>query len=450
MNDKITDTIIIGAGYSGIGAATKLYENGKDFLVVEARDRIGGRVWSKQLNNGAIIDIGAQWIGPQQLLMWEMVKKHKVDTFETYDEGKNILAWNNKISTYKGTIPKIDPISLVDLGLALNKINQKCKKIPIESPWMVKGAHQLDSISLYSWMEKNLWTKKAKFLFKVGVESVFAVEPAEISMLYALFYAHSGVDFEKLISIKNGAQQTRFVNGSQHLLTQMANPFTEKILLDNPVVAIEQNNNGVIVYTKHSKIMAKKCIITIPPTLLQKIQFIPDLPPNKVQLNQRMPMGTAMKCFGIYKKPFWREKGFSGQVVSNDEHIQVTFDCSPHDESCGIIMAFVEAGNARKFIEKTRAEREAIFFESLSKYFGPEALEPIDYVEKCWSEEIWSGGCYAGNPTPGTLTQFGEYLRKPFGNIHWAGTETATKGNGYMEGALEAGYRAAAEVMGSI
>lgn len=315
---------------------------------------------------------------------------------------------------------------------------------------MVKGAHQLDSISLYSWMEKNLWTKKAKFLFKVGVESVFAVEPAEISMLYALFYAHSGVDFEKLISIKNGAQQTRFVNGSQHLLTQMANPFTEKILLDNPVVAIEQNNNGVIVYTKHSKIMAKKCIIAIPPTLLQKIQFIPDLPPNKVQLNQRMPMGTAMKCFGIYKKPFWREKGFSGQVVSNDEHIQVTFDCSPHDESCGIIMAFVEAGNARKFIEKTRAEREAIFFESLSKYFGPEALEPIDYVEKCWSEEIWSGGCYAGNPTPGTLTQFGEYLRKPFGNIHWAGTETATKGNGYMEGALEAGYRAAAEVMGSI
>ena len=450
MNDKITDTIIIGAGYSGIGAATKLYENGKDFLVVEARDRIGGRVWSKQLNNGAIIDIGAQWIGPQQLLMWEMVKKHKVDTFETYDEGKNILAWNNKISTYKGTIPNIDPISLVDLGLALNKINQKCKKIPIESPWMVKGAHQLDSISLYSWMEKNLWTKKAKFLFKVGVESVFAVEPAEISMLYALFYAHSGVDFEKLISIKNGAQQTRFVNGSQHLLTQMANPFTEKILLDNPVVAIEQNNNGVIVYTKHSKIMAKKCIITIPPTLLQKIQFIPDLPPNKVQLNQRMPMGTAMKCFGIYKKPFWREKGFSGQVVSNDEHIQVTFDCSPHDESCGIIMAFVEAGNARKFIEKTREEREAIFFESLSKYFGPEALEPIDYVEKCWSEEIWSGGCYAGNPTPGTLTQFGEYLRKPFGNIHWAGTETATKGNGYMEGALEAGYRAAAEVMGSI
>ena len=450
MNDKITDTIIIGAGYSGIGAATKLYENGKDFLVVEARDRIGGRVWSKQLNNGAIIDIGAQWIGPQQLLMWEMVKKHKVDTFETYDEGKNILAWNNKISTYKGTIPNIDPISLVDLGLALNKINQKCKKIPIESPWMVKGAHQLDSISLYSWMEKNLWTKKAKFLFKVGVESVFAVEPAEISMLYALFYAHSGVDFEKLISIKNGAQQTRFVNGSQHLLTQMANPFTEKILLDNPVVAIEQNNNGVIVYTKHSKIIGKKCIIAIPPTLLQKIQFIPDLPPNKVQLNQRMPMGTAMKCFGIYKKPFWREKGFSGQVVSNDEHIQVTFDCSPHDESCGIIMAFVEAGNARKFIEKTREEREAIFFESLSKYFGPEALEPIDYVEKCWSEEIWSGGCYAGNPTPGTLTQFGEYLRKPLGNIHWAGTETATKGNGYMEGALEAGYRAAAEVMGSI
>jgi monoamine oxidase len=449
MSEIKTDFIIIGAGYSGIAAASKLFEMGKNFVVVEARDRIGGRVWSRQLDNGAIIDIGAQWIGPDQKLMWEMVKKYNIDTFETYDTGKNILAWNSKLSHYIGTIPKIDPISLIDLGLALNKINRLCKQIPLDNPWLAKNAKALDATSLFTWVEKNMWTEKAKFIFKVGIETVFACNPSEISMLHALFYAHSGEDFERLISIKDGAQQTRFVRGSQHLLEKMAFPFKEKILLDSPVLSIEQNSDGVLVKTSNAQIFASKCIIAIPPTLVQKIKFLPELPPNKIQLNQRMPMGTAMKCFAIYKKPFWRAKGFSGQVVSNHKPVQVTFDCSPKDESCGIILGFIEADNARNFIEKTEAERKAIFFESLAKYFGPEALDSIDYVEKCWSTEEWSGGCYAGNPTMGTLSQFGIYLRKPVGNIYWAGTETAIRGNGYMEGALEAGYRAAKEAMES-
>lgn len=447
MSEIKTDIIVIGAGYSGIGAATKLFENEKDFVVIEARDRIGGRVCSKQLDNGTIIDIGAQWIGPDQKLMWEMVEKYKVETFDTYDTGKNILAWNNKLFHYIGTIPKIDPISLIDLGFALNKINLLCKQIPLENPWLAKNAQELDATSLYTWVEKNMWTKKAKFIFKVGIETVFACNPSEISMLHALFYAHSGEDFERLISIKGGAQQTRFVKGTQHLLEKMAFPFKEKILLDSPVLSIEHHSKGVLVKTANAQIFAAKCIVAIPPTLVQKIKFLPELPPNRIQLNQRMPMGTAMKCFAIYKKPFWRAKGFSGQVVSNNKPVQVTFDCSPKDESCGIILGFIEADNARNFIEKTVAERKTIFFESLAKYFGPEALDSIDYIEKCWSTEEWSGGCYAGNPTMGTLSQFGTYLRKPIGNIYWASTETAIKGNGYMEGALEAGYRAAKEAM---
>lgn len=442
-----TDVVIIGAGYSGIAAATKLQEAGKQFVVVEARDRIGGRVLSQTIDEDIVIDLGAQWIGPDQHLMHKMVKKLNIETFETYDDGKNILSWNNKISTYSGTIPKIDPISLISLGLALNKINNLCKKIPLENPENAENANKLDETTVATWMDKNIWTAKAKFMFKVGVETVFACHPSEISMLHALFYAHSGGDFEKLISIKNGAQQTRFVKGAQHLVTEMAKPFLEKILLNNPVLSIQQAEDEVIVITQNKIIKAKKCIVAIPPTLVEKISFTPNLPANKIQLNQRFPMGTAMKCFGIYEKPFWREKGFSGQIVSNSKPIHVTFDCSPKDGSRGIILAFVEAENARGFIEKTASERKQVFIESLAHYFGSQALNPIQYIDKCWSEEEWSGGCYAGNPTPGTITQFGAYLRKPLQHLHWAGTETAKKGNGYMEGALEAGYRAAKEVI---
>lgn len=447
MESIQTEFLIIGAGYAGIGAATQLQMAGKRFLVVEARDRIGGRVWSKTLPNNTTIDLGAQWIGPDQKLMWEQALKHRVKTFDTYDEGKNILYYNKKMTYYKGTIPKIDPLSLISLGLSLDKINKWCKKIPLDKPWEAPDAKKLDAITVQNWMNQHIRFPKARFLFKVGVETVFACPPSEISMLQALFYAHSGEDFEKLISIQNGAQQTRFEKGSQHLLQCMAQPFQDKILLDNPVNAIEQSEKGVKVYTKKSIITANKVIITVPPALVEKISFLQSLPANRVQLQQRIPMGSAMKSFAVYKNPFWREKGLSGQVVSDLNPVQVTFDCSPADASCGIILSFIEAENERFMITLSEEKRKELVLQRLSQYFGKEALEPDYYLDKSWAEETWSGGCYAGNPTPGTLTSFGEYLRKPCGNIHWAGTETAMKGNGYMEGALESGYRAAKEVL---
>lgn len=442
-----TDVAIIGAGYAGIAAAKLLQANQTDFIVLEARDRIGGRTHSATLASGAQVDLGAQWIGPTQQLIWQWVKETNTETYETYDIGKNILSYKNKTSTYTGTIPKIDPISLLDLGLAIEKINKLCKQIDLEKPWQHPRALEYDSMTFHTWIEKNMYTAKAKHLFHIGVETVFAEEASSLSFLHALFYCRSGENMESLISIKNGAQQTLLLGGTQKLLIKIAQPFQDKIKLNQVVSHIYQSDSGVQIETSDFIVHAKKSILTLPPALLNTIKFSPLLPQRKAQLIQRVPMGAAMKCFVIYKSPFWRKMGYSGQIVSDIHPVRVTFDCTHKDTDLGVLLVFVEGKNARFFLDLTQEERKKQVVSMLVKFFGEDAASYVEYTDKCWTEEEYSRGCYAGNMPPGVLTQFGDELRKPFMHLHFAGTETAYKWNGYMDGAIESGNRATEEVL---
>lgn len=441
------DTIIIGAGFAGIAAAKKLHEAGKSFVILEARDRIGGRTLTQSLDCGATIDLGAQWIGPDQHLVWEWVKSTNTPTYECYDSGNNILSLNQKISQYKGTIPKIDLISLIGLGLAINKFNKLSSQISLDAPWTHPKAKKWDGMTVANWLDKQMLTSKAKTIFAIGVETVFAAEPDEISFLGALFYAHSGKNLDSLLAVTGGAQQTLLVNGAQQLLKDVAQSFESSILLNHPVSKIELNANSITVRTKSGEFSARHCIVTLPPALMNTISFEPMLPQMKAQLYQRMPMGAAMKCFCIYKNPFWRTKGFSGQIVTDDHPVRVTFDCSKSDDSHGILLCFVEGQAARDFIDLPPAERQQQILEGLAKYLGSEALLPIEYIDKCWTEEEFSRGCYAGLMPPGVLSKFKDTIRQPFQNIRFAGTETATQWNGYLDGAIQSGYREADAIL---
>ncbi len=444
-----TDTIIIGAGYAGIAAAKKLYEHRKDFIILEARDRIGGRTYTEQITCGATIDLGAKWIGPTQQHVWDWVKQTDTATFNTYDTGKNMLSYRGKISRYTGVIPKIDPVSLIDLGLAINKINKLSQQILIEQPWTHPKAKEWDAMTLHTWMHKNIMTKKARHLFNIGIQTVFAAEASEVSFLHALFYCRSGDNMDALISIPDGAQQTILEGGTQGLVKKIAQPFLEKIMLNEAVRKIEQNNHGITVTTDDLTVKAGKCILAIPPVLIDRMQFDPVLPQQKAQLYQRMPMGAAMKCFAIYKTPFWRKKGLSGQIVSDEYPVKVTFDVGHKEEDLGKILVFVEGNDARNFIDLPMEERQRMVLEKLVKYFGEEAAQPLQYIDKCWTEEEWTRGCYVGLMAPNTMTQFGRQLRTTFHHIHFAGTETAVRWNGYLDGAIESGYRTANEIIAS-
>jgi monoamine oxidase len=445
-----TGTVIIGAGYAGIAAAKRLHEAGRDFIVLEARDRIGGRTLTETLSSGATVDLGGQWIGPDQHLTWEWVRETGVKTYECYDSGRNILSYRNRISTYKGTIPRIDPLSLLDLGLAIDRLNRLSSQVAVDAPWQHPRAAKFDSMTVQAWMDKKMLTRKAKFLFATGIETVFAAEPSEISMLAALYYARSGKNLDALLAVTGGAQQTLFVHGAQHLVRTVAEPFAGSVRTGQPVRSVRQGTDHITVTTGDLEVRAKDCIVTVPPALIDRIRFDPMLPQMKRQLHQRLPMGAAMKCFCIYERPFWRKKGLSGQIVSDRYPVRVTFDCSKSDDSHGILLVFVEAREAREFIDLPPVARQRMVVDGLTYFLGEEAGRPLQYIDKCWTTEEWSGGCYTAVTPPGVITQFRNTIREPVGNIRFAGTETATEWTGYIDGAIQSGYREADAILGSI
>lgn len=447
---EILDVVVVGAGYSGLTAARTLQRAGKKVLVLEARDRVGGRVHTQHLENGLYIDLGAQWLGPTQDNMYTLLKEYNIPFFTTHQEGKTVLYWDGKRKTYKGLIPPLPIPALLSLDMAIKKINKLSKTIDTKAPWANPNADEWDAMTLQTWINKQISSKKARDLFSLASQAIFAAHPAEVSLLFALFYTRSGRDFDTLMNIDNGAQQDRILGGADLPARKIAEELGANIKLLHLAKEIVQEKDQVIIKGEDFQYISKKVIIAIPPPLLQKINFSPILSPNRKQLLQRMPMGSVWKCYAIYPKPFWREKGLNGVVASDTGFGRVVFDNSPEDGSYGILMSFVLADEAKQFTQLSEAERKGQIIHSFTQYFGEEASNPIQYIDRSWAEEEYSQGCYTAFMPPHVLSTLGPLLRQPEGHIHFAGTETADTWNGYMEGAVLAGEREAQAILKQI
>jgi len=445
---ELLDTIIIGGGFSGIAAARILHKANKKFLLLEARERLGGRTHTKYFPDGKYVDLGGQWIGPTQDRMYELAKEHQVAWYETFNEGKNILDLNQVIRTYTGLIPKMDVASLINVDYLLKKMERLAKQVPLDEPWSTPKAKEWDRISLEEFVRKHSYTGSCYKVVRAGLETVYACEINEVSLLHALFYIRSGTNLNNLLSIQDGAQQHRIKGGMQTLAERIAEPFSGAIHFNSPVKQVVQYEDHVLVEGDHFSHNAKHLIIAIPPVLISDIDFTPALPLSKRQLIQKLPMGIVGKVLGVYEKPFWREKGYSGQVVS-DEHapFQTLFDSSPADSSYGVLLAFCIADRARDFFSKDPEMRRKIALENFTRYFGETAAKPLEYIDHCWADETWSKGCYAAYYPTGAWTNFQDTLSQPTGRIHWAGTETSAVWYGYIEGAVRAGEKAANEIL---
>ncbi len=447
------DVIVIGAGYAGLTTTRDLLRAGKSVLLLEARDRVGGRVWTKRFDDGSYVDLGGAWVGPSQDRLYALAKDMGVDTFKTFDEGKSIQYFRGKVKPYNGLIPPLPIGALLSLDMAIKRLNKLAKTINIEQPWLSPNATQLDAQTLGGWMQKQMGFKTARDFFKIAAEAIWATDPAEISLLHALFYIKSGRDLDTLMNIKNGAQEERFVGGAQTMADRLAASFPDTIQLNTPVKAILQDTETVTVVTDSGQHMARHVVITVPPALVGQIDFQPGLPARRVQLTQRLPMGAVWKCYGIYDRPFWRNKGLNGLAATPDGYVGVTFDNSPKEGSRGILMGYVLGNHARDFATLTEEQRKASALDAFATFFGPEARKPLHYLDHTFMDEPWSRGCYAGIPGPGVWTTLGHgangaaTLREPIGRIHWAGTETSDIWNGYIDGAVRSGERVARELL---
>jgi monoamine oxidase len=445
------DVVIVGAGLAGLTAARETQARGATALVLEARDRVGGRTLNEPIGDGKVVEVGGQWIGPGQDHLAKLARELHVDTFPTHSKGENVMEFHGRLTRYRGTIPRIGPHVLADLAQAQLKIDRLAKKVPLDAPWTAPNARRLDSQTFWSWLRRNVYTAGGRAMFELSIQAVWAAEPADLSLLHVLFYTHSAGGFEPLLATDGGAQQDRFVGGSQLVSIRLAEQLGEEaVRLNAPVRRIEHGAEGVTVHADGLTARARRVIVALPPTLTSRIAYDPPLPGHRDQLTQRMPQGSVIKCMAIYDEPFWRAAGLSGMATSDTGPAKIVFDNSPPDGSPGVLLGFLEGERARVIGRLPAEERRRAILDGLTRLFGPKASKPANFIERSWAEEEWTRGCYGCYMPPGAWTSFGDALRRPIGPIHWAGAETATVWNGYMDGAVRSGERAAAEALASV
>ncbi len=444
-----TDVCVVGAGLAGLSAAERLTNAGQRCVILEARDRVGGRLLNHDLGDGQVVEVGGQWIGPTQDHAIALASRLGLERFPTHETGDYLMELHNRTLRYTGTQPKFGPLESLDLLQLELRIKRLVASVRPHAPWETPRAARLDRETLASWAARTTATRTSRDLISLVSEGVFATQPEDLSLLHFLFYVRAAGALETLEATTGGAQQDRIVGGSQLLALRLAERLDAQLELEQPVRSIARDADGVTVVADGMTVRARHAIVAIPPVLAGRIAWTPAMPPQRDGLTQRMPMGAVIKCMAVYDEPFWRADGLTGQTASTTGPVSITYDNSPPSGRPGVLLAFLEGRAARQLGGASPADRRAAVLACLVRLFGPRAARPDAWIEHDWQREPWTLGCYGGYLQPGGWTAYGPALRAPVDNIHFAGAETAERWCGYMDGAISSGLRAADEVLGA-
>lgn len=440
------DTVVVGAGLAGLTAARALAAAGQDVAVLEARDRVGGRTLTRTVR-GHPVDLGAQWIGPHQHRMLRLVDELGLRTFPTWREGATTVDLGGRIRRYEGAIPRLSPFQLIQLQAVISTVERTARRVPPGDPASAPRARQLDRTAVATWL-RRVPSREVRDLVAAGFRVIFGAEPDEVSLLHTAAYASAAGSFLALAETEGGAQETRIAEGAATTAGLLAEAVP--VTTGAPVTAIEQDDATVTVSVEDGRRWhAEHVVVTAPPPIAGAIRYDPPLPAHLQQLARRYVMGATRKVVAVYDRPFWRDDGWSGEIVSTRGPVSVAFDDSSADGSFAALLAFVVAAPARVWSARPAGERRRAVLDTFARAFGPRARDPLEVIEHDWADEPWTGGCPTANPVLGTLTTLGRWGREPHGRVHWAGTESSDEWTGYMEGALASGERAAARVLTS-
>ncbi len=447
---KEADVCVVGAGLAGLTAARCLSQAGRSVVVLEARDRVGGRVWTKTSRGGVPVDMGGCFVGPHHDRMHALAKEMGVDTFKTFVDGDNVLATGGKVRRYRGDIPRISPVALLSAGQAIARMNAMAKKVPVGAPWDAPKAGEWDALSVRAWLSAaRVPTRLARDLIEATVRACFACELSEVSLLNWLFLARSAGGIESLMNIAGGYQEAQFEGGVGQIPDAMAAELGAAVVLGSPVTAVRQTGDRVEVAGGGGAdaVSARRVILALPRALAAGIRFDPILPADHALLIHQVPAGTEVKMVAIYDSPFWRRDGVSGATVATDDEIEVTLDTCQPRHSEGVVAGYSAGPRARALVALGEQQRREVFVRMLTRRLGPAAASPVEVMEQNWAEEQWTRGCSMGHFPTGVLTQYGRRLREPVGRLHWAGTETASASYGAMDGAVRSGERVCEEIL---
>ena len=440
------DVVVIGAGLAGLTAARELTRQGLDVVVLEGRDRVGGRTKPATLA-GVPIDFGASFVGPTQDAVLKLAADLGCITTPTYSQGANLIRWRGTVRRYHGTIPKLGLLGLLDIGRIQWQFERLGRGVSITEPWAAARAAKLDSLSLGGWLRSIKASAGSRDLMAIMSRVTWGAEPDEVSMLHAVRYVKTSGGLDRMLDVAGGAQQDHFPAGTHEMSARMAAELGDRVRLQATVTRIEWSENAVAVSSSDGVVEGRRAILAMAPAQRLDIDIAPAPPIEYQQLAQRWPLGALTKSYAAYPTPFWRAQGLSGQALSDEGSVFITFDVSPEAGGPGILLGFTDA---RHFDRLDPAQRREQALDCFAALFGEEARRPIDFADQRWGAEDFAPGGPTAAVPPGSWTQFGPLLRRPVGPLHWAGTETADEWTGFMDGAVRSGQRAAAEVAQSL
>ncbi|OIJ15604.1 hypothetical protein BKP35_01020 [Anaerobacillus arseniciselenatis] len=434
------DVVIIGAGLAGLTAALQLNKTNLTFIVVEARTRPGGRIYSHRTSENVTIDLGAQWFSRKHHRVQKLISQFGLHTVSTFRKGKSIYELNGTMN-YQKSAP-VSSMALIDIFQFSRKLNKISRELDERTPWHGPAA-DYDKITMEQLLESKMHTKLGKKYLTQLLEELLCANLYEVSALDVLWCLKTAGG---VTNVRN-SEQMWVREGMGALTDAISNFLKEKIRYDRQVEKIYDENHCSFIYTSNDCWKAKKVIIAIPPNLQTRIHFQPPLPASKAQLNERSGLPSVIKMIFVYKTPFWREFGLNGNALLEDGPLVQTFDSSPEKASRGVLTVLINGTRARNIERLSIEARKREVLVALVRCFGEEAEEPLYIYENNWSEELWTRGGYGVHYAPGIITNFGSALFEPISSIHWAGSETATEWRLYMEGAVQSGERAAKEVI---
>lgn len=458
------DVVVVGAGISGLTAAELLVQRGLDVLVLEARDRVGGRTEGGRFASGTPIELGGQWVGPTQDEVLALAARLGLQTFTVHDDGASLLFADDERREGSDDTFGLGEESAAAFLEVLRLIDTTAAGLDLERPWLSPDAAALDRITAAQWLREHCADDGARDFTDTMLASIFAAESDEYSALHMLFYLGSGGGLHRMMTTIGGAQESRILGGTHQLSEGLARTLGDRVVLGTEVLGVTGWNAAssaegahhaeeageparpVRVHTSAGDHEASAVVVALPPVMASRLHYEPALPANRDIALSHMTAGNVLKFQVEYEEPFWRAEGLSGTVLSLDHHVSLVYDNCVPDSGRGILVAFVEGRHARAFNELGEVERARLVLADLAQFFGERAGWPTEVLQRNWSEESFTRGCYGGRFATGLWTTVGKDLARRSGAISWAGAETATVWNGYIDGAIRSGQRAAREV----
>ncbi len=448
MTEITRDVIVIGAGAAGLTAANELKKAGLSVVVLEARDRVGGRLWTDVVD-GAMLEIGGQWVSPDQEALKETIAELGLETYQRYREGDSVyIDRHGTLTRFTGEIFPVPPETEKEMVRLIERLDALVAEIDPDAPWEHPDAEALDRISFEAWLAAETDDQEVRDNIALFIAGAMLTKPAyAFSALQALLMAASAGSFTHLVDADYILDE-RVVGGLQQVPLLLAERLGDDVVLDQPVNEVRTTEDGVTVVTDNGlTVRGRYVILAHAPILYPWIEFDPPLPRLKQQLHQHLSMGFVIKVHAVYDRPFWREKGLSGTAFSPYELSHEAYDNTNHGDERGTLVGFVSDRNADDLFRVSAEERKARILESLSHYYGDEAKHPVVYFESDWGAEEWTRGAYAASFDLGGLHRYGADLRTPVGRIHFACSDMAGAGYQHVDGAIRMGRLVASQIV---